>query len=224
MIPLHMSSLFGAFGFMSKYRVKRLALGLAILVLTAGWSARADDEPAGVDIPVKLTFPGAGFASVGVYNDQNQMIRALSYAKPVTGGDETFTWDGTTDLGLPAASGSYHVHGIFFPQPPKANYVMKVGLSGNPPYLTDTDRGGWGGNLGTSKDICSNGQALLAIYACVESPKETGIQMMDFDGNITHRFASFFGWDVRLACTMDATTAYLAAAQYGDKKHLFIAK
>jgi len=216
--------LFSVLRFFFNHRIKRQVLGLVILWVAAGWCARAEVQPAGVNIPVKLTFRSAGFASIGVYSEQNELIRTLSYAKPVRGGDEAFTWDGTTDLGLPAAPGTYHVHGISFPQPPKANYVMKVGLSGNPPYLTDNDRGGWGANLGPPMDICTNGQAVLAIYSCVESPKETGIQMMDFDGNITHRFASFFGWDSRLACAMDDKNAYIVMAQTGDKKHLFIGK
>jgi hypothetical protein len=203
--------------------INRLVLACAILGLAAGWSVRAEDEPVGVKIPVKLTFPGAGFASVAVYNAQNELIRTLSYAKPVTGAEEAFTWDGTTDLGLPAAPGSYHVHGVFFPQPPKINYLMKVALSGNPPYLTDDDRCSWGGNLGPPMDICTNGKNLLAIFVCVESPKITGIQLMDLDGNITHRFTSFYGWDGRLACTMDDKNAYLAIIQIGAKR-LFIGK
>ena len=204
------------------------AMFFLILFSTHLVSRAADMPPqttaGGLRVAVPLAFPAAGLASVGVYDDQGEMIRALSYARPVTAGTQTLDWDGTTDLGLPAAPGTYHVHGVWFAAPPKINYVMKVGLSGNPPYLTDTDRGGWGGNLSTPMDICTNGKELLAIFGCVESPKETGIQLMDFNGNITHRFTSFFGWDVRFACTMDDKNAYIVMAQVGDKKHLFVGK
>ena len=179
--------------------------------------------PAGTRISVPVTFPDAGLASIGVYNAQGEHIRTLTSAKPVPAGAQTLDWDGTTDLGLPAGPGAYHVHGVWFAEPPKIDYVMKVGLSGKPPYRIDNDRGSWGGNLGPPMDICTNGKQLLAIFGCVEDNKTTGIQLMDLDGNITHRFTSFFGWDNRLACTMDDKNAYLAIQANSDKR-LFIAK
>lgn len=175
--------------------------------------------------PNSLTFkaPEKGFASVGVYNDQGELIRNLLYAKPVEAGKQTLSWDATTNLGLPAAPGNYHVRGIWFPQPPKINYLMKVGISGKPPYLTPDDRGAWGGNLGPPRAICTNGKALLAVFQCVESPKTTGIQLMDFEGNITRRFTSFLGWDERLAATMDDNNAYIVLNHISSKR-LFIGK
>ena len=199
---------------------QRLAWEALFIWLAMGWRASASD---GISLPVKLTFPGAGFASVGVYDAKNEMIRSLSYAQPVASGEDRIEWDGTTDLGLPAAPGPYRVRGVWFAAPPKANYVMKIGLSGNPPYLTDNDRGGWGGNLGPPTGLCANSKELLAVFLCVESPKETGIQLMDFEGNITRRYSSFYGWDGRWACAMDESNAYVAISDAG-KKRLFIGK
>ena len=175
--------------------------------------------------PNSLTFqaPGKGFVSLGVFSAQGELIRNLLHAKPVDAGKQTLSWDGTTNLGLPAEPGSYKVRGVWFPEAPKINYIMKVGLSGTPPYLTPDDRGAWGGNLGPARAICTNGKALLAVFQCVESPKTTGIQLMDLDGNITRRFTSFLGWDERLAATMDDKNAYIVMNHIGSKR-LFIGK
>lgn len=199
-------------------------LGLRAADAASGASP-VPDKPVGVNLPVQLTFPGKGFASVAVYNAGNEMIRSLAYALPVKAGAQTFTWDGTTDLGLPAEPGKYHVHGVWFTEGPKIDYVMKVGLSGEPPYLTDDPNSGWGAVHGPAMAICANDKNLLAIFQITESPRETGIQLMDFNGKIVSRFSSFFPFDWRLACTMDDTTLYLAdfVNAYG-KKGLFIGK
>ena len=179
--------------------------------------------PVAVPPAVSVQAPAKGFASLAVYNNQGEMIRGLLYAQPVAAGPQSISWDGTTQLGLPAAPGNYHIRGAWFPEQPKINYAMKVGISGNPPYYTDDDRGAWGGCLGTPQDICANSKNLLAIFACVESPKTTGIQLMDLQGNILRRFTSFFGWDGRLACTMDEKNLYMAF-EVGSTQKLFIGK
>ena len=173
--------------------------------------------------PLSFPAPQKGFVSLGVYTEEGELIRNLLNAKPVESGKQAVSWDGTTNLGLPAAPGKYRVRGVFFSEPPKIDYLMKVGLSGNPPYETSDDRGAWGGNLGAPTAVCTNGKELMAIFGCVESNKTTGIQMMDFDGKITRRFASFVGYDRRLAATMDDKNAYIAFAQ-GSSKRLFIGK
>ena len=158
-------------------------------------SPAAQSAPAGIALKVPLQFPVAGLASIGVYDEQGKLIRSLSYAKPVPAGAQTFEWDGTTDLGLPAGPGTYHVRGITFPEAPKINYVMKVGQSGEPPYLTDDLNSGWGACHGPATAICANSKNLLAIFRCTESPRETGIQLMDFEGKIVRRFSGFFPGD-----------------------------
>jgi len=160
-----------------------------------------------------LTFPGAGFASVGVYDDTGKLVRSLGFAKPVEKGTETFSWDGTTDLGLPAAPGHYDIRGVWFTEGPKIKYVMKVGVSGQPPYLNEDPNSGWGAVHGPASAICANGKNLLAIFRTSESPVETGIQLMDWDGKIVSRFTSFYPFDSRHACVMDDKNLYLLVSQ-----------
>ena len=64
----------------------------------------------------------------------------MSYAGEVDGGKQTLEWDGTTILGLPARPGAYAVRGIWFAEPLKASFKMKVGVSGDPPYVLDNGR------------------------------------------------------------------------------------
>jgi FlgD Ig-like domain len=195
--------------------IQILVLGCLFALPTVGRSETSK--------PISVQAPGQGFVSLGIYDDKGKLIRSLAYAKPVTPGTQTFAWDGTTDLGLPASPGSYHARGVWFPEQPKINYAMKIGISGNPPYVTNDDRGAWGGNLGAPQDVATNGKNIFAIFGCVESDKTTGIQLMDMEGNIVRRFTSFFGWDIRHACAIDDKNAYVAISAR-DNKHLFIGK
>jgi len=100
------------------------------------------------EIPVAYSVPAEGFVSLGVYNADGQLVRSLLSAKPVKEGNGVVTWDGTSDLGVPQAAGSYSSKAIFFREKPKADYVMTVGKSGKPPYRIPDGTGDWGGNLG----------------------------------------------------------------------------
>src|SRR5258708_10497508 len=77
-------------------RALLLMAGLTFCSAQAADSSTTPDSPIGVNLPVELTFPGTGLASVGVYNDHNELIRSLAFAFPVTAGAHKLTWDGTT--------------------------------------------------------------------------------------------------------------------------------
>ncbi|HUS59225.1 MAG TPA: FlgD immunoglobulin-like domain containing protein, partial [Planctomycetota bacterium] len=143
---------------------------------------------------VRFDVPAKGHFSLGVYDDAGTLIRSLAYAQPTAGGTESLEWNATTDLGLPAQPGAYSVRGVWFAQPPAITAKMKVGLSGDPPYVLDNGLGGWGGNLGPPMDVCSDGKVVFAAFGCVESHNETGLQLMDVNGTILRRYSSFFPW------------------------------
>jgi hypothetical protein len=182
----------------------------------------ADQSVAGIK-PIALNVPARGHLSFGIYDGSGTLIRSLAYAKEVDGGPLTLTWDGTTDLGLPVAAGNYRAKGVFFSDGPKAKYVMKVGISGDPPWVQADGSGGWGGNLGSPMDVCSNGTDIVAAFQCVEDNLNTGVQRMDPAGKITGRYHTFFGWDIRLAVAMDREHLFLALTTLGAKR-LIIAK
>jgi len=187
-----------------------------VITLLALASAGQAAEP--TKLPIRLTTPGKGRLSLGVYDDSGTLIRSLTYAGKVDGGKQTLEWDGTTDLGLPARPGTYAARGVWFERPPQVEYKMKVGLSGTPPYPTPDGLGGWGGNLGPPTSVAGNDQFVFAAFVCVESTWETGVQLMNPDGRIVRRFGTFFPWDARFACALEQNAAWLAIASLSNKR------
>ena len=175
-----------------------------------------------VSIPVPCSAPSDGFVSLALYNDHNQLVRSLLYAKPVKAGNASVTWDGTSDLGVPQPAGNYMTKAILFKEKPQAEYVMTVGKNGNPPYRTPDGKGDWGGNLGGPAAICSNSDSVMMVWSCVEDNQVTGIQQMDAEGNIKLRYFSFYPWDGRMAGAMDDKNFYLGIL-HADKKQVEIA-
>ena len=178
----------------------------------------AADAPKECSVPVAYSAPADGFLSLALYNERGQLVRSLFSAKPVNAGAGSIAWDGTSDLGIPQPAGSYSTKGIFFTNKPRAEYVMTVGKSGNPPYRTPDGKGDWGANLGAPAAICSNSESLMMVWGCVEDSQITGIQQMDPEGNILMRYFSFYPWDGRLAGAMDDRNFYLGILNTGKKQ------
>ena len=191
----------------------------ALLALaSAAFAIEASTTPMEAVVPVAYSAPSDGFLSLALYNDRGQLVRSLLYAKPVKAGSDSIAWDGTSDLGIPQSAGSYSTKGIFFKEKPKAEYVMTVGKSGNPPYRTPDGKGDWGGNLGGPAAICSNSNSVMMVWGCVEDNQITGIQQMDAEGNILMRYFSFYPWDTRLTGAMDERNFYLGIMNSGKKQ------
>jgi hypothetical protein len=167
---------------------------------------------------VHFTVPSKGFASLAVYDANGVLVRSLLSAQAVEAGQQTATWDATTDLGLPVTAGTYQVKGIFFTERPSLQYVMTVGKSGNPPWRTPDGKGDWGGNLGGPSAICSNGRSLIMVWSCVEDNQVTGVQQMDNEGRVQLRYFTFYPWDTRCAGAMDETNFYLGIENWQEKR------
>lgn len=80
-----------------------------------------------MELPIRFTPPDKGLASLALYNNEGVLVRSLLYAQLVKAGEQTVAWDGTTDMGLPAAAGEYTAKGVFFTESPSLSYVMTVG-------------------------------------------------------------------------------------------------
>ncbi len=157
-----------------------LALGFAVLAVANPFPARA---AARIEVP--YTAPGKGFLSLALYDHDGVLVRSLLSAEPVAAGAGTVTWDATSDLGVPVATGEYTAKGVFFTEPPSLSWVMKVGKSGNPPWRTADGKGDWGGNLGGPAGLCANASSIVMVWGCVEDNQITGVQQMDADGAIS---------------------------------------
>lgn len=205
-----------------KLSISFLAATLLMMPVMAEEAPKSSASPKEVSLTVPYAAPSDGFLSLALYNDKGQLVRSLLYAKPVKAGAGSVTWDGTSDLGVLQPAGKYSTKAIFFKDKPKAEFVMSLGKSGNPPYRTPDGKGDWGGNLGGPSAICSNSDSVMMVWGCVEDNQVTGIQQMDADGNIKMRYFSFYPWDSRLAGTMDDTNFYLGILN-GEKKQVEIA-
>lgn len=197
------------------------ALPAFFIALTAVQQLFGAPEP--LRIPVTIEAPGSGFVSLALYGPDGVLTRSLLSAEPLEKGARTVQWDGTTDLGVPAKAGAYVARGVFFTEPPRAEYVMIVGKSGNPPWRTADGKGDWGGNLGFPSSIVANSKSLVMSYVAVEDNQITGIQQMDGEGNIEKRYFSFYGWDSRMAGAMDEMNLYLGILNT-EKKRIEIAE
>src|SRR5215204_4907467 len=178
-------------------------LVVALALLPAAGPATADDQTPELRIPVKVEAPAKGYVSLALIDKDGAHVRTLLSAAPVEKGEQSVPWDGTSDLGVPVAAGTYGVKAVFFETPPSLDFVMKVGKSGNPPWPTADGKGSWGGNLGGPAGLCSNGKSIVMVWSCVEDHAVTGVQQMDADGNIQLRYSTFYPWDVRCAAAMD---------------------
>ena len=169
-----------------------------------------------VSVPVSYESPRDGYVSLALHDSSGVLARSLLYAQPVKSGRQNVTWDGTDDLGRVCPPGEYFVRGIFFDAPPSLTYRMTVGRSGNPPYRTPDGKGDWGANLGQGTGIAANQDSVMMVFACVEDNNITGLQRVDFEGNILRRYFSFYPWDQRTSAAMDDKQIYVAI--YANEK------
>ncbi len=109
--------------------------------------------------PLPLTFnyqlPREGECTIQLFNEANESVRILVAQQRRPEGVNSERWDGLDDHGKPLPAGSYAWRGQVH-DPIKPVYRFSVHNSGQPPYPTDDNKGGWGGDHGTP-------QAALAL-------------------------------------------------------------
>jgi len=182
---------------------------MRIWVFAAVWGIAIRVFAGSVVLPIPVNTSSTGFVSLAVIDTNGVLVRTIAYAEPVGVGGRTFFWDGTTDLGLPAAPGTYTTRGVFFPKAPAAKYVMKVGTSGNPPWRLRDGTGDWGGDLGGPSTIAANSTSLMVAWSAVENYTLPGIQQIDTNGNVLRSYISFYPYDGRMGGAMDDTEFFL---------------
>ena len=189
----------------------RRGVAISAVVLIGGAAGSTDrlGAASAMRLPISFSAPAKGFVSLALYDQEGVLTRSVLYAEPVEEGPRTVEWDGTSDLGKPAAAGTYTAKGVFFTEAPSVKFEMIVGKSGDPPWRTADGKGDWGGNLGFPSSIVSNGKQLVMGYAAVEDNQITGVQEMDGDGAIRQRYFTFYPWDGRTAAAMDNAHYYL---------------
>lgn len=101
--------------------------------------------------PLPLTFryelPREGEATIQLFDESNESVRILVAQQRRPEGVDTESWDGLDENGEPLPAGKYRWRGLVH-DPIKMEYRFSVHNSGNPPYPTDDNTGGWGADHG----------------------------------------------------------------------------
>ena len=71
------------------------------------------------------------FVSFALYDHDGALVRSLLYAEPVEKSEKTIQLNHTTDMGKLAVPGEFTARGVFFTEPPRAEYVMMPSCMGS---------------------------------------------------------------------------------------------
>jgi hypothetical protein len=122
--------------------------------------------------PMPLTFPydlpESSQVTLQLYNDANQVVRVLAGEALRTAGQNLERWDGLDALGNPLPAGRYTWKGLYH-QPITTKHVLSVANSGQPPWKTDSNTGGWGGDHGVPCGSCRVGNDVVLSWNVAEA-------------------------------------------------------
>jgi len=183
--------------------MKKFPLWTASLFLLGIPPLIAQTPVGGADITYSL--PRAAKVSLNVLNSKGWIVRELLRADPEDAGSRTVHWDGNDQLGHPMPSGEYLwkiLHHTGF----KADYVLSVGNSGQPPYRTDDDKGSWGACHGNPLSIQADDTGLYIAWY-VEEGNAT-FAHTDYDGRHIFKIHSAQGWGRNYGCALAGGMIY----------------
>lgn len=116
-------------------------------------------------LPLKFSYdvPEDSEVTVQLFDAKGESVRMLVAQQFRRAGANTELWDGCDDSGVPLPPGTYAWKGVYH-QPVAAEWRFSVHNSGNPPYPTDDNRGGWGGDHGTPAAACRIGDDMFLSW------------------------------------------------------------
>ncbi len=118
--------------------------------------------------------------TVQLFNQDNQAVRILVAQQERPGGVNRERWDGLDDRGHPLPPGEYRWRGVRSEQPLKLQYRFSVHNSGQPPYPTGDNTGGWGADHGTPQTVAAFDGGMLLAWNSAEYG--WGMIRTDIDG------------------------------------------
>lgn len=119
--------------------------------------------------------------TIQVEDAKKNVVRLLVAQGERKAGNNVELWDGMDSQGNPLPAGTYTWRGIQH-DPIKYKAVLSVHNSGNPPWPTADNKGGWGGDHGVPSTVCTipgSSDLLLAWNGCEYG---WGIIRVDKDG------------------------------------------
>jgi hypothetical protein len=155
-------------------------------------------------LPLKFTYnlPEDSEVTVQLFDEANQVVRILVPQQDRRAGKNTELWDGLNDQGKPLPAGTYTWKGVYH-EPIRTQWRFSVHNSGQPPYPTDDNTGGWGGDHGSPQTVVAIEDGMILSWNVCEYG--WGIIRVDLQGRKL--------WGSKHSAT------YMAA----DGKRLFIA-
>ncbi|HUW32531.1 MAG TPA: hypothetical protein VM223_13045, partial [Planctomycetota bacterium] len=118
-------------------------------------------------LPLKFAYdiPEDSQITIQLFDKDNMCRRILVAQGDRRAGQNVELWDGLDDQGTPLPAGDYVWKGIYH-EPIKQKFLFSPHNSGQPPYRTDDNTGGWGGDHGVPTTPCTfDGGVLLAWNA-----------------------------------------------------------
>jgi len=150
-------------------------------------SVRAD--AGGADIT--YTLPRAAKVSLNVLDGNGWIVRELLRADQEDAGQHTVHWDGNDPFGRPQPPGSY-TWKLLDHTGLKADYVLSVGNSGQPPYRTDDNKGSWGACHGNPMSVQADATGLYLTWMTQEG--NAVFAHTDYDGHALYKIDNSQGW------------------------------
>jgi len=155
-----------------------LGLGSAVSrQLFAQQAGGAASQPAGPLL--SYTLPKDGEVTLGIYDQQGQLLRTVISGESRSQGRLSESWDGLDQWGKPIPAGSFLLKGLYHPTI-TTDYVMTFGNPGNPPWPTSDGKGDWLGDESAPQAVASDGQ--WVFLASPGAEKGSNIIALDATG------------------------------------------
>ncbi|HEY8665379.1 MAG TPA: FlgD immunoglobulin-like domain containing protein, partial [Tepidisphaeraceae bacterium] len=121
-------------------------------------------------LPLTFEFdlPQDGQVTIALADENGQMVRNLLASSPRRAGRVVERWDGLDDSGHVLPAGKYTWRGLYH-QGIGVEFVLSVHNSGQPPFKTDDETGGWDGDHGMPRAACAAGEKMLLSWNSAES-------------------------------------------------------
>jgi hypothetical protein len=176
--------------------------------------ARHVGVPITVTVPAPINSNNKLKISINIFGPHGEVLRELMAGEERPQGKTTVYWDGHDQWGAPVTPGHYR-WGAYLSNGLKARYMGGVGKSGNPPYNTEDERGGWGADHGPCIDTAADETGLYFLWTGAEDGR--AIVKTDYAGNVLWRKTPFVGggFGPHDAVAANGKTVFLT---FGDSK------